>query len=48
MARAVNKLVTNENEVSTGVPALKSALATQAIRKQINLKPDFRKETLGD
>lgn len=35
MARAVNKLVTNENEVSTGVPALKSALATQAIRKQI-------------
>lgn len=41
MARAVNKLVTNENEVSTGVPALKSALATQAIRKQI-------KSLLGD
>lgn len=41
MARAVNKLVANENEVSTGVPALKSALATQAIRKQI-------KSLLGD
>lgn len=41
MARTVNKLVTNENEVSTRVPALKSALATQAIRKQI-------KSLLGD
>ena len=41
MARAVNKLVANENEVSIGVPALKSALATQAIRKQI-------KSLLGD
>lgn len=41
MARAVNKLVANENEVSTGVPALKSALATQAIKKQI-------KSLLGD
>lgn len=35
MATAKNKLATLDNTSNTGVPALKSMLATQAIKKQI-------------
>lgn len=35
MARTTNNLTTQESNFSTGVPALKSMLATQIIRKQI-------------